>query len=141
MTISTMLLATVFLPAVAALAMVAIDKLGRDAVRWVALAVTVVTVCMAVPLVRNAIGASVGDEVASASVDIPWLPASSGIDVRLSLGLDGISVWMFGLSALLMVTSVLVSWKAIEDRPALFYGMLLLLETGCLGVFAARDIL
>ena len=141
MTISTMLLATVFLPAVAALAMVAIDKLGRDAVRWVALAVTVVTVCMAVPLVRNAIGASVGDEVASASVDIPWLPASSGIDVRLSLGLDGVSVWMFGLSALLMVTSVLVSWKAIEDRPALFYGMLLLLETGCLGVFAARDIL
>ena len=34
-----------------------------------------------------------------------------------------------------MVTSVLVSWEAIEERPALFYGMLLLLEFGCLGVF------
>jgi NADH-quinone oxidoreductase subunit M len=40
-----------------------------------------------------------------------------------------------------MVTSVLVSWQAIEDRAALFYAMLLLLEFGCLGVFCARDII
>jgi NADH-quinone oxidoreductase subunit M len=40
-----------------------------------------------------------------------------------------------------MVTSVLVSWEAIRDRAGLFYGMLLLLEFGCLGVFAARDIM
>ena len=55
------------------------------------------------------------------------------------LGLDGLSLWMFGLSALLMVSSVLVSWTAIEEQSALFYSMLLLLESGCLGVFAARD--
>ena len=36
---------------------------------------------------------------------------------------------------------MLVSWEAINDRPAGFYALLLLLETGMLGVFAARDII
>src|SRR5439155_1741257 len=58
-----------------------------------------------------------------------------------SVGLDGLSVWLFGLSALLTNTAVLVSWQAIDDRPATYYGLLLLLETGLLGVFAARDII
>ena len=40
-----------------------------------------------------------------------------------------------------MVDRVLVSWEAISDRPPAFYGLLLLLETGMLGVFAARDII
>ncbi len=60
-----------------------------------------------------------------------WLPPSTGIDVRFSVGLDGLSLWMYGLSALLMVSSVLVSWTAIEEESALFYCMLLLLENGC----------
>ena len=65
-----------------------------------------------------------------------WVP-----DIRFSVGLDGLGLWLFELTALLMVTSVLISWRAIEERPALFYGMLLLLEFGCLGVFCARDII
>src|SRR5690606_31645904 len=43
--------------------------------------------------------------------------------------------------ALLVVTSVLVSWEAIRDRAAAFYSLLLLLSTGMLGVFAARDVI
>ncbi len=34
-----------------------------------------------------------------------------------------------------------MSWESIKDRPAGFYGLLLLLETGMLGVFAAGDII
>ncbi len=52
-----------------------------------------------------------------------------------SVGLDGLSVWLFGLAALLTFTAVLVSWESIADRPVGFYSMLLLLETGMLGVF------
>jgi NADH-quinone oxidoreductase subunit M len=40
-----------------------------------------------------------------------------------------------------MLTAVLVSWQAIEHQVSLFFGMLLLLECGCLGVFAAGDLL
>ena len=45
-----------------------------------------------------------------------WLPSETGIDVRFAVGLDGLSLWMYGLSALLMVSSVLVSWKAIDEQ-------------------------
>jgi NADH-quinone oxidoreductase subunit M len=63
------------------------------------------------------------------------------LDIRLSLGLDGLGVWLFGLSALLMVVSVLISWEAIQDQPQKYYRLLLLLEFGLLGVFSARDII
>ncbi len=66
---------------------------------------------------------------------------ASAAKIHFAFGLDGLSVWLFGLSALLTFTAVLVSWEAIEDRPAGFYALLLLLETGMLGVFAARDII
>jgi NADH-quinone oxidoreductase subunit M len=69
------------------------------------------------------------------------LGANGPINIHFSMGLDGLSVWLFGLAALLTFCSVLLSWESIVDRPAGFYGMLLLLETGMLGVFAAGDII
>ena len=61
--------------------------------------------------------------------------------MQFSVGLDGLSLWLFGLSGLLMLTAVLVSWEAIQEQRSAFYALLLLLETGMLGVFAARDII
>ena len=77
-----------------------------------------------------------------AVTDIPWLsPAASPIDVRFAVGLDGLGLWLFGLTALLSVVAVLISWDAIQDQAARFYRLLLLLESGMLGVFVARDII
>lgn len=64
-----------------------------------------------------------------------------GPDVQLALGVDGISLWLIALSALLMIPAVLVSWESITDRPAAFYALMLLLEAGMIGVFAAQDII
>jgi NADH-quinone oxidoreductase subunit M len=77
-----------------------------------------------------------------AAIDVPWLTwTGAPLDIRLSAGLDGLGLWLFGLSALLMVVSVLVSWEAIQDQPQRYYRLLLLLEFGLLGVFTARDII
>jgi len=76
-----------------------------------------------------------------ALINVPWLTPASGLEVNVHLGLDGLSVWLFALSALLVFTSVLVSWEAIRERAATFYGLLLLLAFGMLGVFAARDVI
>jgi NADH-quinone oxidoreductase subunit M len=76
-----------------------------------------------------------------AASSLAWLGTSSPLDVQFSVGLDGLSLWLFALSALLLLTCVLVSWEAIVDRPATFYALLLLLGSGMLGVFAARDII
>src|SRR5262249_15300301 len=76
-----------------------------------------------------------------AASSVPWLGPSSAIDIQFSVGLDGLSLWLFCLSSLLVLTCVLVSWEAITDRPATYYSLLLLLGSGMLGVFAARDII
>ncbi len=132
-----LLLVTLILPLVGA----AIIALGprRDAFpRQSALVTSVLTLLAAGMLV-----AQFRSEAAAmfAATSFDWLGGNQGLSVRLSVGLDGLSLWLFALSALLVLTSVLVSWQAIRDRPASFYALLLILETGMLGVFAARDII
>lgn len=135
-----LLIATIAAPLVGAIAISVFSRTGRDAIRWIALATTIVTLALAAVIVVNfPADGQTGDGFAT--TDVVWLPQETGLDIRFSVGLDGLGIYLFGLSALLMVTSVLVSWEAIKDRPALFYAMLLLLEFGCLGVFAARDIM
>ena len=138
---STLLMATVLTPLIGAVVLAVVSTTRSSTLpRWVALGVTLLTLGMATALVRGFLAANVGDGW-FAEVDRVWLPAGAGVDVRFHLALDGIGLWLFALSALLMVTAVLVSWEAIKDRPALFFAMLLLLEAGCLGVFTARDII
>ena len=137
--ISQQLLLTIFLPLAGAILLWLLSPLGRDVARVTALAVTLVTLFCAAQLVAG-FAAAESSAAAFAATDVPWLGAATGIDIRFSVGLDGLGVWLFGLSALLFVTAVLVSWEAITQRESLFYAMLLLLEFGCLGVFTARDI-
>jgi NADH-quinone oxidoreductase subunit M len=139
--LSQQLILTIFLPLIGAVAILAASSAGRYVARTLALVVTLLTLFCAGQLVIGY--ATAVPEVAEYAVtDAAWVSASGApLDIRFSVGLDGLGVWLFGLSALLFVTSVLVSWEAITDRGPLFYAMLLLLEFGCLGVFAARDII
>ena len=113
---------------------------GATAVRQSAAVTALVTLVLAGWLVLRYLANPPAAGMAFATVEVPWLVGGI-FDVRLSLGLDGLSLWMFGLSALLSLTAVLVSWDAIEDRPAGFYALLLVLEAAMLGVFAARDVI
>jgi NADH-quinone oxidoreductase subunit M len=61
--------------------------------------------------------------------------------VQFFIGLDGLSVWLVLLTALLMVPSVLISWDAITERANEYYAWLLALGTGMLGVFVSFDII
>ncbi len=130
----SVLLITVLLPATAALVLMG----DRRAVRQYALGVTLVVLALTVLLVARYPGTV--DEYAS--LERSWFGGpEASFDIRLHIALDGLSLWLFALSALLMVTAVLVSWEAIEEQATLYYRMLLLLETGMLGVFVARDII
>ncbi|MGE0606525.1 MAG: NuoM family protein [Pirellulales bacterium] len=135
---SSLLLLTIFLPLAGALAIFALANVGRDLPRKIALGVSIATFILAVRLAA----AYTFDPAGFAVTDLAWVgSAESGIDVRFSFGLDGLSLWLFALSALLSITAVLVSWEAITDNRAGFFALLLLLETGMLGVFTARDII
>ncbi len=138
--LSQQLLLTIFLPLVGAIAIGLAASAGKYIARLAALVVTLLTLFCAAQLVVGYPAA--GSKVDFAMTNAAWLSGGGApVDIRFDVGLDGLGVWLFGLSALLFVTSVLVSWEAITDRAPLFYAMLLLLEFGCLGVFVARDII
>ncbi len=133
---------SILLPLLGAILVSATAEAGRRAVRQIALGTTLVTLLLSGYIVYQHVD---GNPVYPRSFN--WLEttsastAATGLDIRLSVGLDGLSFWLFGLSALLMVVCVLVSWEAISEHVAGFYALLLILESGLLGVFAARDII
>jgi NADH-quinone oxidoreductase subunit M len=77
-------------------------------------------------------------------VDVPWfaLPAGGGssVPVHFKLGLDGLSVLMVGLTALLGPIVMLSTWGHITTRVKEFMIWLLVMQSGMLGVFLALDV-
>jgi len=61
-------------------------------------------------------------------------------DIRFALGLDGLSLWLFILTSILMITAIFASWESIQERVASYYAILLALQTGLLGLFASLDV-
>ncbi|MFF4340731.1 NuoM family protein [Kitasatospora sp. NPDC001540] len=74
-----------------------------------------------------------------AVTDVSWIPA---LDVRLHLGVDGISLPLLVLTALLTFLCALYSLRRLPAGPGgrAFTGLLLLLQTGMLATFAVLDL-
>jgi NADH-quinone oxidoreductase subunit M len=72
-----------------------------------------------------------------ASIDMAWIPTWG---VRFTLGVDGIALMMVLLTTFIMPLSVLGSWTSIRTKVRSYYALLLILTTGMLGVFLARDL-
>jgi NADH-quinone oxidoreductase subunit M len=70
---------------------------------------------------------------------VTWI-RSFGLNVDYRLGMDGLSLWLVVLTAVLTIVSVLCSWRAITAHVHEFFIFLLLLETGVLGVFVSLDL-
>ncbi len=66
----------------------------------------------------------------------PWIPS---LGVQYYLGIDGISLLLVLLTTLIGALAVLCSWSAIDMGLKEYYSMLLILQTGMLGVFMALD--
>jgi NADH-quinone oxidoreductase subunit M len=64
-----------------------------------------------------------------------WIPA---IRVNYFVGIDGLAVPIFWLTALLGVICIIYSWS-IEKQTKGYFVLFMLLETGLLGVFASLD--
>ncbi|MDE2804473.1 MAG: NADH-quinone oxidoreductase subunit M [Gemmatimonadota bacterium] len=67
----------------------------------------------------------------------PWIESWG---VSYSLGVDGISVFMVMLTTFTSAIAILGSFEYVKTRRKAFYALMLLLETGVLGVFLATDI-
>jgi len=74
---------------------------------------------------------------------VPWIAAGAEtpVDIAYRVGVDGISIWLLLLAALLMPLAIWSSFTGIRQRVREYYTLLLLLQAGLLGVFCAQDLL
>ncbi len=122
----------VFLPLAGALVIFFLGLKARF-IRYSALAFAVVTLVIAL------IAAARFDTDAGGfqyTETYEWIPF---LNIQYYLGVDGLSMAMVVLTALLSVAAVLSSWS-IDHRVREYFIWLLVLETGVMGVFTSLDL-
>jgi NADH-quinone oxidoreductase subunit M len=122
-----------WLPLAGALALLAFPKERTD---WVRLFANVwMVLCFLVTLPLLAYDRSLGG--IQFVEDAAWIPL---LGARYSIGVDGISIALVMLTALLGPIASLCSWSAIDRRQKEFYVFLLAMQTTMIGVFVAMDL-
>ncbi len=73
------------------------------------------------------------------SVSYPWIRLP-WMQVNFTVGVDGISLVLILLTAILQIATVVYSWKETKN-PAAYFGLVSLTCLGSFGVFVALDVL
>ena len=138
---ATLLVLTVLLPLAGSLALFLSPRLDQRTARSVALATALAALAFSLILLFKFQAGVTTPQFAygpeAGPYGLSWMERP---DIRFSLGLDGISVWLFGLTSLLMITAIFASWESITERPTAHYAFMLALQTGLLGLFASLDV-
>ena len=134
MATGSLLSAIVLTPGVVGLLLLAAPREAVRLQRWAGLLASLLTLAFAVVAWSRFDPAEPGFQLVEA---MPWLPS---IGVAYRLGMDGISLVLVLLTALLQPIVFLSSWRSIHDRVKGYVVSMLLLETGILGAFLATDL-
>src|SRR6204780_849412 len=124
-----------FTPLIGAILMLFIPRERADLHRWMGNLFGFLGLLVSLPLIwrfQSEAGAPQFQFVENAS----WIP-SVGAD--FTLGFDGLSFLMVIRTTVLGPIAILSSWSAIHKREKEYYILLLLLQTGMLGVFMSLD--
>jgi NADH-quinone oxidoreductase subunit M len=115
--------------------------------RWLALVFSALTFVLSLYIFFNILskGQGFGDlNNLQDSVKLPWIdlnPHVPGIELKIDyfLGVDGLSLPLVMLNALLTMLSIIGGWKKTNVKN--YMALILLLEAGVMGVFLAMDLL
>ena len=126
-----MLSAVVFLPLTAALALYVVPRPPDQVVRWVFVAVTALDLGLVLLLWARY------DTGLDFRTNVEWVPS---IGVGYRVGVDGLSLPLIALTAGLFLACAIYSLRETQ-RVRSFVALFLFLETACLGLFAAQDLI
>ena len=135
MAIPHLLSVVLFLPALGALAVLAMPSV--NGIRWTSLAVTTLTFVLSIGLWMGfdpAVSTATAPQMADL---VQWLP---GVGTTYHVGIDGLNLLLILLTQLLGPIVVLSSWTYIGKAHKGYYALILLLQTGVTGVFASFDL-
>jgi NADH-quinone oxidoreductase subunit M len=109
--------------------------LPKRLVGWWATAGAVATLAIGVIM---AFGFDNGVAGLQDTVNTTWI---SGLGVNYSLGIDGLNLFLVLLTAVLWVGGIAFAAFRTQDRPHLFFFLMLAAETATLGSFLSQDLL
>ena len=132
--------ALILVPFIAGFVCWLVDKLDQHLPRWIALIGMLVTLGLTLALWQSGqfhyeLGARV--PTWSAEFNLPWIQT---LGINIHLAIDGLSLLMVGLTALLGVLAVGCSWGEIQKNVGFFHLNLLWSLGGVIGVFLAVDL-
>ncbi|HEX7047226.1 MAG TPA: NADH-quinone oxidoreductase subunit M [Gammaproteobacteria bacterium] len=123
----------IWLPIFGGIAVLLAGRMGDNAVRWLALAVSIIAFALSIPLYT-------GFDFTTAEMQFvefaPWIEA---LNVNYHIGVDGIAVPLILLTTFMTVLVVIAGWEVIKDRTGQYFAAFLIMEGLMNGVFAALD--
>ncbi len=124
----------IFAPMIGAALVAALPRGRVAAARWLGLLASLAALYLAARLFQ------MFDPAASAMqfvVRRPWVPL---LGIQYAVGVDGISLLLVMLTAVIFPIALLSSWGSIEEKVKEFTVAMLLLETAALGTFLSLDL-
>jgi NADH-quinone oxidoreductase subunit M len=122
-----------WLPTAGALLLLLVPRDNLAAQRGLALLVALATFAASLPFYFTFNFGAPGFQFADR---MDWIP-SWGISYAVSL--DGVSLWLVLLTTFLTPITLISTWDSVHKDFRSFQALMLLLETGMLGVFVAQD--
>ena len=128
-----------FLPLVGGIAVLFLPKEGLSAIRWTAFGVAGVNLVLALILLLGYSQSNVSATFTGTFLFTEKLTWISSLGINYSLGVDGISVLLVVLTALLTPICIAASFP-IEQKVKNYMAFMLLLECGIIGVFVSTNL-
>ncbi|MEB3226697.1 MAG: NAD(P)H-quinone oxidoreductase subunit 4 [Synechococcus sp.] len=126
---------TILFPIVAALFLPLIPDKDGKTVRWYALSIGLIDFAIIVTAFYT--GYDFGNPSLQLVESYTWVEA---IDLRWSVGADGLSMPLILLTGFITTLAILAAWP-VSFKPKLFYFLMLLMYGGQIAVFAVQDML
>jgi NADH-quinone oxidoreductase subunit M len=123
----------IWLPIAGGLVTLAFGEQRARPARWAALVTSLLTLAAGVRLYG---GFANGVADFQFVERLSWIPA---LKSEYYLGVDGISLPLILLTALMTVPVIIAGWSVVEKRSAQYYAAFLIMEGLMIGVFSARD--
>jgi NADH-quinone oxidoreductase subunit M len=125
----------IWLPIVAGVVVALLGERNIAAGRWLALVASVATLAVSLPMLVHFDTQTAAYQFVETA---PWIPRFNAV---YGLGVDGISLPLVVLTALMTIPVVIAGWTVIKVRAAQYYAAFLIMEGLMIGVFSATDAL
>jgi len=123
-----------FLPLAGLIVLLAVPGGRHRSIKWVANITAGLEVLAALAILARFDAASGEIQLIERA---SWIKS---VNVQYLMGVDGISLILVLLTAVLTFLAILSSWTTIKDRIKEYYIFMLLLEVGMIGVFVSLDL-